>query len=1009
MAEELGETREEEIVTGNQLDGPRPWRSLFDFATTSHIAIIIPALSLSALAGLLRPALASLLGQTFDAFSDFGAGNLNGDALKAKISTLSFSILALAGANWILKTLFFMLWLVFGELQAKEARCQLFPNLLNKDIEWFDLQADGVGALLPRFQTQIRDLQTATSQTLGFAIEDLAILNAATGLAVWTSWKITLATLATAPVAAALLSLTSARLQPWIACQEDELKKASKSAVNAIRSIDTVKAFNGQIFESQKYQSEIARAARAYITQAWICAWEIGIVRFFSLCMFVQGFWYGSYLVSSGQATAGNVLTCFWACLLAMKAAEDVMPMGIFLEKGRAAGANLRGTILKGQSKGGNRMGTIEDPKIFEGDIELRNVSFAYPSQPNKLVLSDLKFSLPAGRTTFIVGESGSGKSTIGNLINKIYEPNSGEILLNGHNLTSLRGEWIRSHITLVQPGTQLFNETILTNIAIGQYQVSRCDLDQAIEFSLLQETIRTLPEGLQTKFDVTGTGLSGGQKQRIAIARARLRNTPILILDEVTSALDYISATKIMQRIRKWRIGKTTIIVTHDTSLILDQDNVVLLGNGRMKRDRYGRNTSRRRDAGGAYQNAKAQDPLKITTLFHDRPARFCSRTSDTTNRADPSSPSGGIMCSESSSSLTPRSAMPEDLVTYHSTWDQQSPQSPQTFPFSGDHESDIVLRRLDNPKGMHFTHPGEASKRHTLRELLTPNLWKRFRSRFGGYSKIPGGEYHYELSMNRILLSIWQSLRGTKQAVLVLGFMCAFAHAVSLPLFAWMFSQLLSTFYEVQDTSGGATTWSVVILGLAIGDGAAESFMHYLLEVAGQNWIDYMRRKALSRILDQPKAWFERPQNSVSALTSCLDRNAEEMRNLIGRFAAFVFVALCMMLTAIIWSFLTCWKLTAVGLCCSPAWYGLTKSFQIVSEKWEHRTNTANDTVAAVFTEAFTDIKSVRALTLEKHFCDKFDQANSDALSVGFRRAIYTGVFFGASNSGVFVVTGE
>jgi ATP-binding cassette subfamily B (MDR/TAP) protein 1 len=223
---------------------------------------------------------------------------------------------------------------------------------------------------------QIRELQIATSQPLGFVVQYVVTALAALGLAFYTSWNLTLVTLATVPVTAVVLAYISAKMQPSIEAQQEQLTQASKLANNAITSIDTVKCFNGQDWEVWQYAKSVRKAARCYLKQAQANALQIGFVRVATLGMFVQGFWYGSTLVRSGQRSAGQILTAFWACLLATQAIEQILPQMIVLEKGRAAGATLKATLV--QIERGRRVVKMigrKTPRYCDGDIEVRNVS----------------------------------------------------------------------------------------------------------------------------------------------------------------------------------------------------------------------------------------------------------------------------------------------------------------------------------------------------------------------------------------------------------------------------------------------------------------------------------------------------------------------------------------------------------------------------------------------------------------------------------------------------------
>lgn len=192
----------------------------------------------------------------------------------------------------------------------------------------------------------------------------------------YTAWNLTLATLATVPVSAVVLSWISGRIQPSIDAQIIELTEASKLANSAISVIDMVKYFNGQDSEMWQYTNAIKKAAKWYLVQAQANAAQIGFVRIMTLGMFVQGFWYGSHLVATGEKDAGEVLTAFWACLVATQAVEQILPQMIVLEKGRAAGATLKAVLMQMERgrKITNMVGRMS-PRYCEGDVEARHVS----------------------------------------------------------------------------------------------------------------------------------------------------------------------------------------------------------------------------------------------------------------------------------------------------------------------------------------------------------------------------------------------------------------------------------------------------------------------------------------------------------------------------------------------------------------------------------------------------------------------------------------------------------
>ena len=221
----------------------------------------------------------------------------------------------------------------------------------------------------------MRELQLATSQPLGFAIQDCITAFAALGLAFYYSWTLTLVTLSTIPILAVALAWNSAHVQPIIEMQTEELTKASKITNDAISAIDTVKCFNGQDFERWQYRKAVKRAARCYLRLAQANALQIGGLRLITLSMFVQGFWFGSHLVNTGQKNPGEILTAFWACLMATQAFEQVQPEAIALEKGRMAGATLKSTLDEMEDRPEIlREGGRTVPLCCTGDLEVKNV-----------------------------------------------------------------------------------------------------------------------------------------------------------------------------------------------------------------------------------------------------------------------------------------------------------------------------------------------------------------------------------------------------------------------------------------------------------------------------------------------------------------------------------------------------------------------------------------------------------------------------------------------------------
>ena len=549
----------------------------------------------------------------------------------------------------------------------------------------------------------------------------------------------------------------------------------------------------------------------------------------------------------------------------------------------------------------------------------------------------------------------------------RFYGVKSGEILIDGHPIHTLDIKWLRNNVTLVQQQSVLFNETLFKNIAFGQSdhrRVRKEEVIRAIETALLQHTINDLPQGLETVVGSGGNVLSGGQKQRVAIARARLRDTPILILDEATSALDRISKSLVVDAIREWRHGKTTIIITHDMSQVQDQDYAYVLDAGFVIQKGL-KSTLEMSDLGPFQQREISIDIAPVeqprdgklsrevrSNLQHRRKGPLTRRRAELSIVTRPLPKKGvvsGVLALGSGALRSPSQSFISVLSpTSVHRWCGASSESPvyqrRSSPYN--HILDLVSPlRLHHNEAIEMTDIDSKTNVEPHDHRLYTPMASPTAPRVASFMKTQqerrltkAGKVRRVAPMRKILMTVWPALTWDKRIILILGFLCAAIHAAATPTFSWVFSKLLATFYLANhgERSHMARRWSLMVLGIALVDSLATFSMHFLLEYCGQAWVDTVRVEALKRILDQPRSWFDKDRNSVSRLTECLDRNAEEMRNLLGRFAGYVFVATMMGTMAITWSLILSWKLTVVGLASAPFMYVVTRTFEIISGHW-------------------------------------------------------------------------
>ncbi|PYH79389.1 ABC a-pheromone efflux pump AtrD [Aspergillus uvarum CBS 121591] len=985
--------------------GNAGWLSLFSFTSGKHAPTLIGGVVLALVASLPTPVFSILLGQIFNEFTLFGGQEITNHDLIRTTTKYCVRLAVLGAISWICNGCYYVLFVIFGELQVANARTELFDGLLRRDQEWFETQQDGTRVYLSSLQGHIDDLQKATSQAFGLAVQYFFRAIVSLILAFYTSWNLSLVTLAGMPVLSAIIAFLSAKMNTSFEAQKIELAKSSKIVDSATTSIDAVKSFNGQLIEHRSFVASIDKAAVCYLRRARFTSLQIAFLRMMSFGMFIQGFWYGSSLATSGQLSAGEVLRTFWACLAAAQSFEFIMPQAAVMKKGKIASLALRHALS--DRADGKVPGVLDGaicPDVCHGDIEVKNLSFSYSSQPDKLSLNSTSFFFPAGETTFVIGKSGSGKSTLGQLLARFYMPTSGEILIDGHPIQTLSTNWIRENVTLIEQRSVLFNESVFMNIAFGSRDNSRLrkpDIQGCIDLARLEGTIQAMPEGIETCVGPGGNFLSGGQRQRVAIARARLRDTPILIMDEPTSALDGTNRVEIMKAIREWRRGKTTIIITHEMSQILDRDFAYILEHGSVVHAGY-------------------RHELEENQLF------FPSQSKNTTEQGEEEDASGAM---SRSPSPEPGSCDTSKARSRHFYDPVRDAYLKEMLSADNEHAGGVRSRRQSVFGSMLPLHAQRESIDSIATEMIELNTIQvnGAKAQLNRISRHIVANNHpldridemvkdehpkqvtrllpqQRLPLRKILLTMIPNLTTGQRWLLGLGSFSTLLHAMATPVFSFCLSQLLQTFYN---KNSHASTWSLAVLGVLLADGVVSFLMHYLLDLCGQAWVDSIRKIGFTRALDQPRKWFDEEGNRPSQLTTCLNQNGEEMRNLVGRFGGYLLVAATVALTAIIWSMALCWKLTLVVLACGPVIYAITRGFERTTGLWERRSSGARTTTSEVFIETFSEIRTVRNLTLEPFFHKKHLKAAAVCMTIGIKKALYTGSLFGLVDSMIMFVS--
>jgi ATP-binding cassette subfamily B (MDR/TAP) protein 1 len=560
-----------------------------------------------------------------------------------------------------------------------------------------------------------------------------------------------------------------------------------------------------------------------------------------------------------------------------------------------------------------------------------------------------------------------------------------------------------------------LFEETVGRNIALGRgddwEQVSREQILTAAQKAMLQAVLfEDLPNGVDTLVGESGVAVSGGQRQRIALARAILRDPEILILDESTSALDYISRSLVNDAMRLIRHGKTTIIITHDVSMINDVDFTYVMKDGQVVQNGFKKDLMLL-ESGHFFQMAKAleripQAPAEPISPAYSLPAASFSgvklRQSDGLWMSSRATVFGeGV-------SITPRPLTMSDGdlmgATYMDefwrvkeaaesvTTKRQNVGRAARLPvlnsitesdYSIEKSSTTILESIQEKVGRSNSRKRQAKDLDNLSE-------KDIEAALEG--KTVGS------------LTIWQMLRTSpkclnpwQNALMFIGFTACVGNGAATPAFGFTLSQLMANLFNPNVSARITLYWALAVFGVAVFDGITTFLKIYLLETSAEKWVFRSRKEAIKRILKQDCEWFLRNDGQPAIVASRLINGGEEMRPILGRFAGNLINAGTMLFVGVVAALIVGWELTLVGLALTPIMFFSTKAYVAICEKFSRNVTKQVERSTMVLHEATKNIKVVVGLGLENYFENKFCREIVAARATATGKVFWIGTAFG------------
>ncbi|WP_373020842.1 lipid A export permease/ATP-binding protein MsbA [Thiomicrorhabdus sp.] len=434
------------------------------------------------------------------------------------------------------------------------------------------------GKLLSKVTYDVPQVGASLSQAWIIIIRDTLIILGLLGFLLYTSWQLTLLMIVIGPVIAFIIDRASRLMRQSSKEMQNSMGELTQRLEEGLNGHKEIKIYGAEGYEQQRFHQTAETLRKHTMDVVKVSAANVPLVQMLAAIALAGVLYVASMMSAQDLFTPGEFIAFITAMAMIFEPIRRLTNINVTIQKGMAASESIF-ELLDQPNEPNEGVKTLNNP---EGKILFQDVSFTYAGS-DRPALDHLTLTLPAKKTTALVGQSGSGKTTLANLITRFYQPDQGDILIDHTSIKDVELHNLRDQIAYVSQNVILFNDTLAANIAYGQTDIPEEKIIQAAKSAHAWEFIEKLPNGLNTVVGDQGSSLSGGQRQRIAIARAFLKDAPILIMDEATSALDNQSEKMIQNAMETLKQNRTVIIIAHRLSTIENADQIVVLEQGRL------------------------------------------------------------------------------------------------------------------------------------------------------------------------------------------------------------------------------------------------------------------------------------------------------------------------------------------------------------------------------------------------------------------------------------------
>ena len=463
-----------------------------------------------------------------------------------------------------------------GQRVVNDIRDQLYTHVESLSFSYFTRTPTGV--IISRIVNDVNLVQGALTRAPSSLVQGIFTMIALTGYILYLNWRLAVFSIIVLPLAGFALSKFSKRFRTASTQMQEQIGVLTTHLHETIGGIRIVKAFGREEYESTRFAEKNKNLFNSLMRAIKTGAISHPVMEVISILGTSLVILFGLYYITKGVMTVGDFFSFMAALVFFYRPLRDLNGVNNTVQDGIAAAHRIF-EVLDTRPEIKNRQGALTVSRDFK-TIEFRDLTFKYEDE---MVLKNIDLTVKAGETIAIVGKSGGGKTTFVNLIPRFYDVTGGSILIDGRDIRDLSIESLRALTAIVTQQTFLFNDTVKDNIAYGDTGKQFEDIVSAARSAYAEDFIRALPLGYDTIIGESGVKLSGGQRQRIAIARALLKNAPILILDEATSSLDTQSEREVQNALDMLMKGRTSFVIAHRLSTIMNADRIIVLKDGRI------------------------------------------------------------------------------------------------------------------------------------------------------------------------------------------------------------------------------------------------------------------------------------------------------------------------------------------------------------------------------------------------------------------------------------------